>query len=175
MAHLPVARQHPTRRSVLKSVTLGSVTAIAAPHVKGTYAAGTLPFGAVDHLVPRASSASIGTEAGGRTAVVWSSALYHLYCLGVEGVKVLLLGVFFLAIGTINASPRTQLDELIARAKSLELDTPYVPPPGDPLVHHAAGYAKVMCSAVFMTGLPQDFAAENVGFFTAPYEMRKAW
>jgi hypothetical protein len=49
---------------------------------------------------------------------------------------VLLLGVLFLAIGTIDASPRTQLDELIARAKSLELDTPYVPPPGDPLLHH---------------------------------------
>jgi hypothetical protein len=90
----------------------------------------------------------------------------------VAGVKVLLLGVLFLAIGTIDASPRTQLDELVARAKSLELDTPYVPPPGDPLVHHAAGYAKVMCSAVFMTGLSPDFAAENVGFFTAPYELR---
>jgi CubicO group peptidase (beta-lactamase class C family) len=87
-------------------------------------------------------------------------------------VKVLLLGVLFLAIGTIDASPRTQLDELIGRAKSLELDTPYVPPPGDPLVHHAAGYAKVMCSAVFMTGLSPDFAAESVGFFTAPYELR---
>ena len=87
-------------------------------------------------------------------------------------MKVLLLGVLFLAIGTIDASSRTQLDELIARAKSLELDTPYVPPPGDPLVHHAAGYAKVMCSAVFMTGLSPDFAAEKVGFFTAPYEIR---
>ena len=85
-------------------------------------------------------------------------------------MKVLLLGVLFLAIGTIDASPRTQLDELIARAKSLELDTPYVPPPGDPLVHHAAGYAKVMCTAVFMTGVSPDFAAENVGFFTAPYD-----
>ena len=84
-------------------------------------------------------------------------------------MKVLLLGVLFLAI---DASPRTQLDELIARAKSLELDTPYVPPPGDPLVHHAAGYAKVMCTAVFMTGVSPDFAAENVGFFTAPYELR---
>jgi CubicO group peptidase (beta-lactamase class C family) len=29
-----------------------------------------------------------------------------------------------------------------------------------------------MCSAVFMTGLSPDFAAENVGFFTAPYELR---
>ena len=61
---------------------------------------------------------------------------------------------------------------LIARAKALELDTPYVPPPGNPLSHHAAGFAKVMCSAVFITGLDLDFAAENVGYFTAPYEVR---
>jgi hypothetical protein len=32
--------------------------------------------------------------------------------------------------------------------------------------HHASGYAKVMCSAVFITGLDPEFAAENVGFFT---------
>jgi CubicO group peptidase (beta-lactamase class C family) len=63
-------------------------------------------------------------------------------------------------------------DALIARAKSLELDTPYVPPPGDPLEHHASGYAKVMCSAVFITGLAPEFAAENVGYFTAPYAER---
>ena len=61
---------------------------------------------------------------------------------------------------------------LISRAKPLELDTPYVAPPGDPLSHHAAGFAKVMCSAVFITGLDPDFAAENVGYFTAPYEIR---
>jgi CubicO group peptidase (beta-lactamase class C family) len=63
-------------------------------------------------------------------------------------------------------------DALIARAKLFELDTPYVAPPGDPLTHHAAGFAKVMCSAVFMTGLAPEFAAENVGFFTAPYAER---
>ena len=62
-------------------------------------------------------------------------------------------------------SPR---EVLIARAKALELDTPYVPPPGNALEHHAAGYAKIMCSAVFITGLDPDFAAENVGFFTGP-------
>ncbi len=61
---------------------------------------------------------------------------------------------------------------LLARAKSLELSTPYVPPPGDPLAHHAAGFAKVMCSAVFITGLEPEFAAENVGYFTAPYAER---
>jgi hypothetical protein len=49
------------------------------------------------------------------------------------------------------AQPSAAQGALIARAKSLELDTPYVPPPGDALEHHAAGFAKVMCSAVFVT------------------------
>jgi hypothetical protein len=47
-----------------------------------------------------------------------------------------------------------------------------VPPPGDPLSHYTAGYAKVMCSAVFITGLDPDFAAANVGFFVAPLAER---
>jgi CubicO group peptidase (beta-lactamase class C family) len=63
-------------------------------------------------------------------------------------------------------------DELIARARALELKTPYVPPPGDPLSHHTAGYAQIMCAAVFITGLDPDFAAENVGYFVAPYAER---
>jgi CubicO group peptidase (beta-lactamase class C family) len=61
---------------------------------------------------------------------------------------------------------------IIARARALELDTPYVPPPGDPLEHYAAGYATVMCSAVFVSGLDPAFAAENIGYFTAPYAER---
>ena len=60
----------------------------------------------------------------------------------------------------------------LERAKSLEVDTQYVPPPGDPLTHHTSGYAKIMCSAVFITGLEPAFAAENVGYFTSPYEAR---
>jgi CubicO group peptidase (beta-lactamase class C family) len=74
--------------------------------------------------------------------------------------------------GLSAPDPEPSPAALIARAKALELDTPYVAPPGDPLVHHAAGFAKVMCSAVFITGLDPDFAAENVGYFTAPYEVR---
>jgi CubicO group peptidase (beta-lactamase class C family) len=68
--------------------------------------------------------------------------------------------------------PDPQRHALIARAESLELASPYVPPPGAPLEHHAAGFAKIMCSAVFVTGLQPDFAAQNVGFFTAPYAQR---
>ncbi len=69
-------------------------------------------------------------------------------------------------------APVSPRDALIARAKSFELDTPYVPPPGDPREHHASGFAKVMCSAVFITGLDPGVAAENVGYFTAPYAER---
>ena len=72
------------------------------------------------------------------------------------------------------ANPRTEA--LIARGKSLELHTPYVPPPGDGLEHRTAGFAKIMCSAVFITGLAPEFAAENVGYFISPYaERARRW
>src|SRR5438477_3657263 len=57
---------------------------------------------------------------------------------------------------------------VIERAKSLELSTPYVPPPGDPMEHYASGYAKIMCSSVFITGLDPALAAENAGYLTVP-------
>ena len=72
----------------------------------------------------------------------------------------------------LTAIPAPAQSPLIARARSLELSTPYVPPPGDPLEHHAAGLAKIVCSAVFVTGLAPEFAVQNLGFFTAPYEER---
>ena len=64
-------------------------------------------------------------------------------------------------------------EAMLARAAEAELDTDYVAPPGDPLWHHTAGFAKTLCSAVFVTGLDPDFAAENVGFFSSPYEHRR--
>src|SRR5882672_9105056 len=79
------------------------------------------------------------------------------------------------AVAMLAAWPAVAQDAraaLISRAKSFELDTPYVPPPGDPLSHHTSGYAKIMCSAVFITGLDPEFAAENVGYFTSPYAER---
>jgi CubicO group peptidase (beta-lactamase class C family) len=69
--------------------------------------------------------------------------------------------------------PPPSSDALIARARPLELATPYEPPPGDPLEHNTSGYAKTMCSAVFITGLDPDAAAESVGYFTGPYAERK--
>lgn len=63
--------------------------------------------------------------------------------------------------------------QLVARAKTFELNTPYVPPPGDALEHNTSGYANTMCAAVFITGLDPEVAAEDVGFFTGPYSERK--
>src|SRR5262245_21990760 len=83
-----------------------------------------------------------------------------------------LLAAVGLSVTVLIAQAPDARQALIARAKSLELNTPYVPPPGDPLEHYASGYAKIMCSAVFVTGLDPAFAAENVGYFTAPYAER---
>lgn len=61
---------------------------------------------------------------------------------------------------------------LLARAAELELDTEYVPPPGEPLHHMTAGFAKILCSAVFITGLDPDDAAAHVGGFISPFDER---
>ena len=66
----------------------------------------------------------------------------------------------------------SQREAMLARAIELEFDTEYVPPPGDALVHHASGFAKILCSGVFITGLDADFVAENIGYFTAAYDQR---
>jgi len=88
--------------------------------------------------------------------------------------RLLLVLVVSALVGGVAASqgPGSATDALIARARSLELNTPYVPPPGDALEHQTSGFAKIMCSAVFITGLAPDFAAENVGYFTSPYAER---
>jgi CubicO group peptidase (beta-lactamase class C family) len=62
--------------------------------------------------------------------------------------------------------------KMLARADSFSLHPPFKAPPGDALSHNTSGYAKIMCSAVFITGLNPAFAAENVGYFTAPYPER---
>ena len=72
-----------------------------------------------------------------------------------------------------EAEPTEEMVETaIERANRLELNTEYVPPPGDPMAHHTMGFARTLCSAVFVTGLDPDFAAESVGYFTSPYETR---
>src|SRR5688572_22018048 len=90
-----------------------------------------------------------------------------------RAMRVLVTALLIAAAGALTAAQNPAARQaLIARAKSVELDTPYVPPPGDALEHHASGFAKIICSAVFITGLDPAFAAENVGYFTSPYETR---
>ena len=84
------------------------------------------------------------------------------------------LAVAFLIAPALAADSEAQEGRaaMLARAAEAELDTEYEAPPGDALWHHTAGFAKTLCSAVFVTGLDPAFAAENVGYFSAPYEHR---
>src|SRR6516165_829565 len=52
----PLARTRQTRREIIKSAALGSAAAIAAPYIKGVYAAGSLSLGVWDHSGPGASN-----------------------------------------------------------------------------------------------------------------------
>jgi CubicO group peptidase (beta-lactamase class C family) len=89
-----------------------------------------------------------------------------------RGLSAGFLGVALCTTAFLAHGQTETTQALIARAKSLELNTQYVPPPGDAMEHYASGYAKIMCSSVFVTGLDPAFAAENVGYFTAPYAER---
>ena len=74
-------------------------------------------------------------------------------------------------------APATSQDlraRIAARGDSLALPGTWTPPPGDALEHETAGFAKILCSAVFLTGLDPTDAAANVGIFVAPLESRKA-
>src|SRR6267142_693995 len=88
--------------------------------------------------------------------------------MGCEPKLALIVLLVLVAAPAAPQEPVSPRDIRIARAKSLELNTPYVPPPGTALEHHAAGFAQIMCSAVFISGLDPDFAAENVGYVTPP-------
>jgi len=61
---------------------------------------------------------------------------------------------------------------LIDRAAQFELDTEWETPPGDPMELATAGFAKILCSAVFVTGLEVAEGAENVGYFVSKLEER---
>lgn len=65
-----------------------------------------------------------------------------------------------------------------ARANKQSLGPPELPtsweiPPGDPLEHAIAGYAKILCSAVFVSGRKPAEAMEQDGFFVAPASARR--
>lgn len=75
---------------------------------------------------------------------------------------------------TDDASVEDPRAALVARGTSLEIPGDWVIPPGDPLAHATAGFAKILCSNVFLSGLDPAFAAANTGFFSSPPESRSA-
>ena len=97
---------------------------------------------------------------------------------GVTRVTLFTTGVLVLA-GCSAESPDSipdsdgSTEQVIARAAALELDTEYHPPPGEALHHQTAGFARTLCSAVFVTQLDPNDAAANIGGFTSPFEERR--
>ena len=63
-------------------------------------------------------------------------------------------------------------ESINARADHFRVDNKYEPPPGEALHHYTAGFAKILCSAVFVTGLDPKDAAANVGGFISPFDQR---
>ena len=55
-----------------------------------------------------------------------------------------------------------------------ELSTGWEVPPGDPLELMTAGFAKILCSALFVTGRDLATAADDDGFFVSPRAERRA-
>ncbi len=89
-------------------------------------------------------------------------------------VKYAALITLFLPVISLFAQPAAPAlrAKMLVRADSFSLRPPFKAPPGDALSHNTSGFAKIMCSAVFITGLNPEFAAENVGYFTSPYPER---
>ena len=53
--------------------------------------------------------------------------------------------------------PEVGATETVAeRGQRLSLDTVLAGPPGDPASHYAMGFARVLCSAIFVSGLDAE-------------------
>ena len=113
-------------------------------------------------------------QVDGRTVTTRRSLLRHSPR---AAATLAILSVCYLAACSSEDAPEIPTSDgstqgLIARASALELDTEYSPPPGENLHHHTSGFAKILCSAVFITGLDPADAAANVGGFTSPFGER---
>ena len=74
----------------------------------------------------------------------------------------MLTGALLLTVAVCNAEPPK------------EFPTAWEIPPGDPLEHMTAGLAKVLCSALFITGRDLATAMDEDGFFVSPRAERRA-
>lgn len=87
--------------------------------------------------------------------------------------RMLLLLIAAACVPSASEDTDSRDQALIERAALFELDTEWETPPGDPMVLATAGFAKVLCSAVFITGLDVAEGAENVGYFVSKPEERE--
>ena len=79
--------------------------------------------------------------------------------------------VAVLALALTAGAPRAHAQRT-PRPVPPELPTVWTPPPGTQRSHEAAGFAKILCSAIFITGRDATAAADQDGYFVAPNEMR---
>ncbi len=98
-----------------------------------------------------------------------SSFSHALLSLGLFCLSALSHGAESAGAPASDGSP----DGINARADCFRLDNPHTPLPGEALHHHTAGFAKILCSAVFVTGLDPEDAAANVCGFISPFEQRQ--
>ena len=92
-----------------------------------------------------------------------------------RGIAASLLALVWACSGNGPDAAATAVDTqgaMLARAATYELDTEWVTPPGDPAEFSTAGFAKILCSAVFITGREMAEAAENAGYFVSKPEER---
>ena len=77
-------------------------------------------------------------------------------------------------VPAVASPPKESLsrEARVAREMALELPTEYVAPPGDPMSHHAAALARVVCAGVFITGLDPHLIVANAGSMP-PFDVRK--
>lgn len=76
-------------------------------------------------------------------------------------------------LGVIAFSVAVALTSVVLNAASpRELPTKWQVPPGDWLEQETAGFAKILCSAIFITGRDLETAADEDGFFVSPRASR---
>ena len=78
---------------------------------------------------------------------------------------ILVSAMGLLCAGHAAAQSQTEAQRaaMFARAKAAEISDAWTPPPDDPLAHFTVAYAKLMCSAVFVSGMDPDFARQTMG------------
>lgn len=79
-------------------------------------------------------------------------------------VMVLLASLLQASLAAAQTAPAdAKRDAMLARAKAAEISSAWTPPPGDPLSHFTVAYAKLMCSAVFVSGMDPYLARQTLG------------